>query len=328
MKKKSLVVLLAGMLLLTACGSNGYEMSKSAASTAAYSKAEAADYGFYTEESGMVASNDSYSAGTGLPQEERLNDTSRKRIVTYNLSAETEDFDGLIASLEERVNAFGGYFESIDTYNGSKYNGYRESRRTDITIRVPAKRADEFVKFVGDSANITNKSLSSEDVTLTYVDLQSRKKTYETEMERLLALLDKASKVEDIITIEERLSNVRYELESMESQIRTYDNLVDYTAIYLHVSEVREYSAPEPETYGQRLGNAFVAGWRGFVDWLQDATIAIAETLPAWIILAIVIVVVVVIIKSRKKKGSKSNGKVKPVIQNPNTNKEQENNGQ
>ena len=53
-----------------------------------------------------------------------------------------------------------------------------------------------------------------DDVTLRYVDVDSHKKALETEQERLLALLEKAENVEDIITIENRLSDVRYELEN------------------------------------------------------------------------------------------------------------------
>ena len=63
-----------------------------------------------------------------------------------------------------------------------------------------------------------------DDVTLRYVDVDSHKKALETEQERLLALLEKAENVEDIITIENRLSDVRYELENYESQIRLLDN--------------------------------------------------------------------------------------------------------
>lgn len=64
------------------------------------------------------------------------------------------------------------------------------------------------------------------------------KKALETEQERLLALLEKAENVEDIITIENRLSDVRYELENYESQIRLLDNQIDYSTVYVDISEV------------------------------------------------------------------------------------------
>ena len=95
-----------------------------------------------------------------------------------------------------------------------------------MTARIPAKRLDEFVQRVGEQSNITNKEERVEDVTLQYVDLESRKKALATEQDRLLELLEKAESVEDIISIEARLSDVRYELESMESQLRTLNNQI------------------------------------------------------------------------------------------------------
>ncbi|MCR4754569.1 MAG: DUF4349 domain-containing protein [Lachnospiraceae bacterium] len=335
MKKKIVAGLLAGLMFLTACGSNSYDAgltyNKSAASAVASYSDEYVSYapGYYGdyEESGYSPSEMKVEANTGTggtgsskedPQADRESDSARKRIITYNLSVETEDFDGLLNSLEARVESFGGYFESVDTYNGSKYgNDYRSSRRSSIKIRVPARKADEFVQFIGDNSNITNKTLSSEDVTLAYVDTQSKRDTYKIEQQRLLDLLDKAETVEDILTIEERLSEVRYKLESMESQLRTYDNLIDYTAIYLNVDEVKQYTPPKPDSYVQRLGRAFVEGWEGFVEWLQDVSIGFAETLPAWIFLAIVVVVVILIIK-KVRKNKRTGRKAKKAQQTAN----------
>ncbi|MCR5310379.1 MAG: DUF4349 domain-containing protein [Lachnospiraceae bacterium] len=315
MKKKTLVCLvLAAVLSLTACGggsnkSASYERASASSAVASYyTDSDYVSEASY-EEAGMVLDNGDYKETSGSESEStKVQDTSRKRIVTYNLEVETENFDDLLAALDERVAFYGGYFESVETYNGSKYNGRSYNRYSRITVRVPSQNAEMFVNFVGDSANITNKNLSSQDVTLAYVDTQSRKETYQTEMERLLALLDKAESIEDILTIEERLSEVRYQLENMESQLRTYDNLIDYTAVYLYVNEVKQYTEPEivPETYGQRIAAAFKDGWRGFKEWIEDLSVDFVGSLPAWIFLAIVVTagvfIVKGIIKSKRKK--------------------------
>ena len=62
------------------------------------------------------------------------------------------------------------------------------------------------------------------------------KQTYkelETEQQRLLELLETAESLDDILTIESRLTEVQYELDSKESQLRTYDNQIDYSTVYL-----------------------------------------------------------------------------------------------
>ena len=65
----------------------------------------------------------------------------------------------------------------------------------------------------------------------------------------ILELLEKAGTVEDIITIEGRLSEVRYQLEAYASQLRTFDNQVDYSTVHINISEVERETKVEPKTF-------------------------------------------------------------------------------
>ncbi len=97
------------------------------------------------------------------------------------------------------------------------------------------------------------------------MDLESHKKALVTEQDRLLELMEQAETVEDIITIEGRLSEVRYQIESMESQLRTYDNKVDYSTVYLYINEVRRYSPSEEAGVGERIKSGFLKSLDGVV---------------------------------------------------------------
>ncbi len=362
MKKKALLcAIFATALTLTACGSQdnyasdrlaNYAKGASASSAvASYEPSLSKDYGLY-EESGngfmsematdsMRVSNDegSYNSNSGMSstdntQADILNDSARKRIVNYNLNVETEDFDNLLSALQQRVNFFGGYFENIDTNNGSYYydKTYGSQRYSYITIRIPANKAEEFVNFIGENANITSKGLSSQDITLNYVDTESKRNTYKIELERLLALLEKAETIEDIITLEDRIAMVRYKLESMESQLRTYDNLVDYTQIYLYISEVKQYTEPKPETFGEKISKAFKDGWRDFKEGCEDFAINFVNNIPGIIIFvifaAVGVTVIVIVVKKIRRKLSKSEAKAL-VAENSQDKKENNtNNGQ
>ena len=111
--------------------------------------------------------------------------------------------------------------------------------------------------------------------------MESHKKTLETEQERLMALLEQAESLEDILTLEKYLSDVRYQLERMESQLRTYDNLVDYTTVHMYITEVKELT-PEPpeeeETPGQRLVNGFMES----LEDVKDGLIVAARCKTWW----------------------------------------------
>lgn len=296
---------------LAACGSSSrssgykyaaYDAAPAAANYESYAETESV-YGGYAEE---AIANGSVELG----DKETFNDTARKLIKTYNLSLETDSFDALLPSIDSEITNLGGYVQNLDTYNGSSYNYSSSSRYCYLTARIPTKNLEAFVSFVGNAANVTNKNLSVEDITLDYVDTSSRKKTYEVEYDRLLSLLEKAENMEDIITIESRLSEVRYHLESMESQLRTYDNLVDYATVYININEVKVFTEPEPETYGQKIARSFKDGFNRAKDGLADFFVGFVGAVPTLVVLAVIAAIVILIIKginraNRKKREKK-----------------------
>lgn len=224
--------------------------------------------------------------------------TERKLIKTVDISAETEAFDTLVPGLQKQVDALGGYIEVSQVYEiGSYYVDDRleKQRCANITARVPKEKLDGFLSSVAEQSNVTSHSENVEDVTLQYVDLESRKKALLTEQERLLELLAKAESVEDIIAIEGRLSEVRYQLESMESQLRTYDNKIDYSTVYLYIQEVRKYSAPQNASVGQRISRGFVKSLEDIGFGIQDFAIGFVIDIP-YIVLWIVLIAIVVLI--------------------------------
>lgn len=300
------------MLFLVACGSSSHKY-------ATYDRAPEAnydmnDYVTYTEEAmenGYYDEEYSYSEQENGSNAQTFNDSARKLIKTYNLSVETEDFDSLLSAVENKIASLNGYVQNLNTYNGSRYSGYKGSRYSNMTVRIPVSNLDKFINFIGETGNITSKDLNVEDVTLQYVDTESRKETYEIEQERLLALLEKCESVEDMIAIESRLSEVRYKLESQESQLRTYDNLVDYATVYLYISEVETYTAPEPVGYWEQVSRSFSDGvntvWRG----LKNFLIGFVGALPVLVLWAVIIVAVVFILKGIFKSTGKKREKKK-----------------
>ena len=226
-------------LLLGGCGSKA---GGSSTAPAAMMMKEEAAY----DADGAYLSDDIYSVdsaevtddvaenGAATPQVE---DTSRKLIKNVNLSVETETFEELLATITEKTESFSGYIEESYTYNGSNYYG-RGTRNASMTVRIPAQQLDAFLSSVSEVSNVISRNDSVSDVTLQYVDMESHKKALTAEQDRLLELLEQAESVEDIITIESRLSDVRYQIESMESQLRTLQNQVSYSTVYLDIQEV------------------------------------------------------------------------------------------
>ena len=102
-----------------------------------------------------------------------------------------------------------------------------------------------------------------EDITGSYFDTQARLNALEQEEKRLLELLEKAETLDEIIQLEDRISNVRYEIESLTSQMKIYDKEVAYSTVSIFLEDVTEYSAKS--SFGSRTWEAFTGGWNSFV---------------------------------------------------------------
>ena len=302
--KKLLAMLLALMMvigMLTACGAKAPTENMAADAPAADAPAEAP--GAPMVESDMLTDSSQQSTSE-LPSD-------RKLITTVHMEAETEDLDAMLDHVNSKIAALGGYMESQEINNGSAYSKYRH-RSSSMTIRIPAENLSQFVDMVSENCNIISNYRTSEDVTLQYVSLESRIEALEIEEDRLLALLEKADNMEDLLTIESRLTDVRYELEQIHSQMLVMQNRINYSTIHLYLSQVIEYTEveEEPETFGQRIARGFTKSIKGVWNGIVEFVIFFISALPYFVLLGgIAVVVILIIRKSRKapRKKAKQN---------------------
>lgn len=233
----------------------------------------------------------------------------RKLIRKIHMSAETEDMDALLAHIDQRVGQLEGYIEARDIYNGSAYYGSR-NRSATLTIRIPADKLDGFVQQIGEVSNIISNKETSDDVTLKYTDMESRLKVLRTEEERLLAFMEEAKSVSEMLEIEKRLTEVQAQLDSLTSQLKVYDNLVDYGTIYLSVEEVEQYTeVPEKDpTMWQRISTGFVNSAKNVWSFLKGVVVVLIVGLPYLALVAVAGIAVWLIIRRKRKNKKQNNG--------------------
>ncbi|ROR29368.1 uncharacterized protein DUF4349 [Mobilisporobacter senegalensis] len=235
-------------------------------------------------------------------------ETNRKLIKRVQMDVETKDFEGLLEAVNSKVENLNGYMESSEV-SGNTYFNENGSRYASMVIRIPSKNLKSFVAAVKEMGNVVNSSESTEDITLQYVDVESHKNALIVEQERLIDILKNAKKLEDIIKIENRLSDVRYEIESYESQIRTFDNLVDYSTITLSINEVRHITPVEDETVLQRMRSGLSSTFFNLKTGAQNFAVWFVVNLPYLIIWAIIIAAMAFSIKKILKKVENNNMK-------------------
>lgn len=312
--KKFVSLLLALLMLLTLCACGE---SKSAASGAPRADYDANGYYLAKEEAAMPAEEPTaaYDEAYGLSAtavqtapggSDAPSQRPGKIIYSSNVQVETTDFEGTLAKLDKMVADFGGWVES-SSVSGSNYadrsRGSVSRRSASFTLRIPSERFQELMSSLSDLGNVPYSHIYSENVTAQYYDVQARLTAYTAQEQRLLEMMELAETVEDVIILEDRLTEVRYRIESLQSSLNNWDRQVSFSSVYLDISEVQEYS-PEPQvqpSYGERLSRALKSGWKDFTDFCQDLLLLIAESLPGLILFAAVITAVVLAVRRRRK---------------------------
>jgi len=289
----ALLLTLCLLLSLAACGGSNK-------STSAVFREEAAAEApmMMAADSAAGLTENGSTGSTALPE-------SRKWIITVDMNVETENLDALQTSLDEKITSLGGYVEDQSIHNGSAYAS-RRYRSANLTVRIPDEKVDQFTEDVAGLANVVSNNLRREDITLQYVATESRVNALETEEARLLELLAQAETMEDLLEIEARLTDVRYELENYASQLRLYDNQVDYATIYLYIEEVQKYTPVEDPTLWERITSGFGDSLEGLGESLENLLVFAVMAFPFLIVYGgtafVVILLVRKIAKHRKAK--------------------------
>ena len=317
--KKRLALLLALVMTLSLCacgsaaktaqhssaaGSSVYTSESSAAYDAAPMAAAEEAYWDGDADYGLSVSNSASSsaAETDVPDE-----NPEKIIYSADVTVETTDFDASLQTLDKLVKEYGGWVESSSVSGANFYNqsrGNRSARNASYTLRIPGNRFDELMNGLSALGNVPYTHVYTENVTAQYFDVQARLTAYRTQETRLLEMMEVAESVEDIILLEDRLTELRYQIESLQSTLNNWDRRVSYSTVSLELQEVWEYT-PEPETklsYGRELWLALLDGVRGLGSFLGDLLILLASLLPALIVIGILCAILIPVIKKRRAK--------------------------
>ena len=223
--------------------------------------------------------------------------SSRKLIRTIDMNVETTEFDSLLNVIQTTVSELGGYIEQSNVSGNSISSGRENRRYASLTVRIPSDQMDHFVTRVNEQGNVTNRSENVQDVTLQYSDVESRKKSLTIEQERLWALLEKADSVDSVIALEARLSEIRYQLEAFESQLRTYDNQVDYSTVYLSINEVKVFTPTAPDSVITRIQKGFHRNLENIGNGFVNLAVWFLSSIPVLAVLAAIIAILALIIR-------------------------------
>lgn len=257
------------------------------------------------------AAEDVADTGEGMKEnggEVKAPNTSQKLIRYLDYTIETKEFDTFVQELGELVSTVKGYVEQSEVSQNEAQSYAQGKRYASYTLRIPADSLETFKQELQEKGTITRQSERVEDVTLNYVDVESHITALKTEQESLLKMLEQADTIETILAIQNQLTQVRYQLESYESQKRTYDNEINYSTVYVYVQEV-ERESQNTDTYGGELLEKMSGNFHGILIGLRSFSLWFLGAMPYWILLGLLFVIFWVVYKKATKKKRKAHDK-------------------
>ncbi|MCX7833359.1 MAG: DUF4349 domain-containing protein, partial [Ignavibacteria bacterium] len=207
---------------------------------------------------------------------EDLKISERLVIKTGKVSIEVEKYD----ESEKKVNEI-----------TSKYNGYVASSNSSltaagkkqgvITLKVPAEKFDLLIAEITSIGKVLSSNISASDVTEEYIDLEARLKTQKELEERLLKLLsEKATKLSDVLEVEEKLSSVRQKIESVEGKMKYLKSQASYSTLTISLYEPNLLETSTGGGFFYELWEAIKTGLRGLAKVLIFLIVAIIVIIP------------------------------------------------
>jgi len=164
--------------------------------------------------------------------------------------------------------------------------------------------------FIG---NVVHLNSSAENITSQFYDVQSRLNSLEIQEERLLSMLSQSNNIPDLIALEERLGEIRYQIEALTTTIRNWQSQVDYSTVTISIREVEQYSEPTQihRSYWQQIGDGFMSSLRGVGRFFMGLFRWLIVSAPVLVVLAVVAVIVLIIVRKVMRSNAEKMKKIR-----------------
>ena len=230
------------------------------------------------------ASNETVPGGGGDEPSLPAIDPSRKIIFTANMALEAQDVGAAFNAASGLARSHGGYLEKSNLTNNTEDNTRRSGT---MTIRVPVQNYDALISGLRGLTGVTVKSegSNSNEVTEQYTDLQSRQRNLERTEQQYLELLKQAKSIQEILTVQDRLSSVRSQIEQIQGRLKVLDSLTDFATVNLTIEPIIG-KAEEKDSGNWSLGEVFVESWERSLEAARYVAAAgvVAVVALAWLI--------------------------------------------
>jgi hypothetical protein len=267
---RTTILLLAAIAILAGCSSADQaevraRMDSNAAETASYDTAAKAE---------------------GPPQTQMstasMQAAQRKVIRNGEIGLRVDDVEKAESKVTQLVQQVGGYVANTTSSDLRGANPTME-----LTVRVPATEFEDTLAQLANLGHVLSKTTNSQDVTAEIVDLGARIKTLSAKEETFREMLKSNRNINDVMSLQDRLTEVRTEIERMQAQLKSISELASLSTIKINLSRSESVPATvadtDPNWFGQTLGSA-TTSFMGVARTVVGAATWLVVFSPFWLL--------------------------------------------
>ncbi|WP_314175685.1 DUF4349 domain-containing protein [Streptomyces winkii] len=286
--RRSLALLTAGMLAaalaVAGCGESGADSTSAARepqqATQAPENGKAADGA--ADRAGAPEADGRQGEQGGAAEQKPPKIAAEHIVRKARLTVRVKDVASALDDTRTTVESAGGYVGDETTDRDG-----RSHERSRLVLRVPQEKYADVLKELSGSGKLIERKVSADDVTDKVVDVESRIASQKSSVKRVRELMDKATELSDIVSLEGQLSTRQAALEALQAQQASLKDRTTLATITLVLSETE---VEKEKDDGPGFADALDGGWTAFVTTMRWIAVAIGAALPFLAALALLTV--------------------------------------
>ena len=252
--KRALIALVLCVALLVSFGCAARSATQE--STANYAKPAGGTYDMAAP--APQAEEAGFSSNAAAAPEQSGNFDVQKIVYTADMTVTADDPAAALNALLEQTKSLGGYVSGSYSTTDDQGTNYAYT-----TLKVPADQLEALVTAANALGKVKDYRLSSDDISLSYYDMQARLDNAKAEEQQLLQILARCETVEEILAVRQSLTSVRSDIESYTAQMNLWDNLVSYATLNVTINRT-----PKTAVEGE---NELIQIWKASDVWNKMA---------------------------------------------------------
>ena len=261
-----------------------------------------------TSEPGAAGSVTENAKVADIAEQDGASSSAFDRLVVRNLSMQlkVDDVQATAGKIQAIATRLGGSLTDMQLSTTDQVPVYRQQSdgavsgalQGYLTIRVPVDRVTTAASEIRRLGDVQQESEASDDVTQQHIDLKARVANLRVEEGRLREFFASATKVSDMLAIEQELSRVRGEIESLDAQVAFLERQAAMATITVQLVEPTPLVSPQSDGWG--FGQAITDGIRGAAGVLRSILTALIAASPLFVLG----IAVFLIVRTRLRKRS------------------------